>query len=601
MKALWNKAKTWLNTNNHLLWVSIIALIIIGLMVSYFVGPYSLALHHWWKYFPPHYFFHNFWQFVLLGIIILFAFSKLSKKWVIRISWILGIFALFLILKAIIAPMIIHGSARFVMLGWIGVHPYTVMLPAYIVLMSHWLSNEKANRTWTTIGTAALTLFIIYAAFVAPHMFMVMVYLSLFIIMTFRARKNIPGAFYTSIGILIAFVAFMALLIWHSPHLQHRIMNLDNYATQMSVQAITNSALVGSTTESLTALSKIPGSVTDFAFTGMIAKFGILMGLLILALYGCVAKGLVNTIRNTKDKFNKMLFTGTLWVFAIYVIMALAEAFGLQPAATYWPFIGYGGLPLLTWCGLFGFVLAVNKSTDGVLYNKLKTFITTQAHEYKTIAWYKKPKYWSLLVVLAFCVIADICSGFRMMYVLLQCICFVPILFLMAIGYVFPFIVSGILVSGILFFKVLGHIPAYIPGIFPVIAWAVSIGLLVIGLMIEIKRYRKSFFWKCVFKELLVCCLWAAYFIGVAYIYDNINTRVARKVFVTDCITYYKKAHMTSTAERLANCMKRYKDPYTNNNDLKNYCLKIINDEQYYKYTDDDDLTRHCTEMSIKK
>lgn len=363
MKALWNKTKTWLKTNNHLLWVSIIALIVIGLMVAYFIGPYSLVVHH--RGWPLHFFFYKSWPFVLLGIITLFAFSKLSKKWVIRISWILGIFALLLILKAIIAPTMINGSARFVILGRIAVHPYTVMLPAYIVLMSHWLSNEKANRTWTTIGTTALTLFIMYAAFVAPNMFMVIVYLSLFIIMTFRARKNIPGAFYTGIGVLIAFVAFIALLIWHSPHLQHRIMNSGNYVFQMSVQAITNSALVGSTTESLTALSKIPDSVTDFAFTGMIAKFGILMGLLILVLYGCVAKGLADTIRNTKDKFNKMLSTGTLGIFAIYTIMALAAAFGLQPAATYWPFIGYGGTSLLSWCVLFGFVLAVNKSTDG--------------------------------------------------------------------------------------------------------------------------------------------------------------------------------------------------------------------------------------------
>ena len=43
MKALWNKIKNWMNTNNHLLWVSIIALVVLGLLGMYFIGPYYAA------------------------------------------------------------------------------------------------------------------------------------------------------------------------------------------------------------------------------------------------------------------------------------------------------------------------------------------------------------------------------------------------------------------------------------------------------------------------------------------------------------------------------------------------------------------------------
>ena len=94
----------------------------------------------------------------------------------------------------------------------------------------------------------------------------------------------------------------------------------------------------------------------------MIAKCGILVGLLILALYGCVAKGLTDTIQNTKDQFDKILSVGTLGLFAIYTIMALAVAFGVFAVAAYWPFISFGGAMLWTWCILFGFVLAMNKN-----------------------------------------------------------------------------------------------------------------------------------------------------------------------------------------------------------------------------------------------
>lgn len=354
--------KNWLKTDNHLLWTSIMALIVLGLVGMYFVGPYELARTNLGKWFGPHFFFNKFWPSSLAGIMILFAFSKLSKKWVVRTSWILGIIAFILMLSTIIWPHYISGASRYAMPFGYPIDPYAMMLPPYIVLMSHWLSKDKVKRTWTTIGIALLTLFIIWAALTAPYIFMVQVYLLLFIIMTFKARKNVPWAFYMGLGILIAFAALMTLAIWHFPHVQHRIMTMgDNYATQMSVHAITNSTIIGNTPETLAALSRLPGSIHDFALTSMIAKFGILMGLLILALYGCIAKGLTDMIRNTKDQFNKMLSTGALGMFAIYTIMALMVAFGILATAAYWPFIGYGGTMLLTWCILFGFVLAVSR------------------------------------------------------------------------------------------------------------------------------------------------------------------------------------------------------------------------------------------------
>lgn len=366
MKALWNKTKNWLNTNNHLLWVSIIALIVMGFVSTYFIGPYEIARHDWSRHLGSTYFFNKFWPFALVGTIILFACSKLSKKWVIRISWILGIFAFLLILQSIISPTIIHGSSRYVHFGPAYIDPFIVMLPAYIVLMSHWLSKDKMNKTWTTIGTTALTLFIIWAAANAPYIFMAQVYLLLFFIMGFKARKNISGPFYVGIGMVVAFVAMMILAIEHWPHVQARVSQFfeaNQAYTQAwwSVRAMTHSALIGNTPESLRVLTILPGSVTDYAFTSMVAKFGYLVGLVILALYGFVAKGLADTIQIAKDKFSKMLSTGALGMFAIYTIVALLVAFGILTTAADWPFISMGGTMFLVWSVLFGFVIAMNK------------------------------------------------------------------------------------------------------------------------------------------------------------------------------------------------------------------------------------------------
>ena len=360
------KIKNWLNTNNHLLWVSIIALVVLGLLGMYCIGPYEISRTGWGKYFGPNYFFNRFLPFALVGTVIMFAFSKLSKKWVVRISWILGIIGLLLMIKTIIDPFIINGSARWVRIGPAPIDPFMMSLPAYIVLMSHWLSREKQNKTWTTIGTSVLTLFIVGTAIMAPYVFMAQIYLLLFCILTFKARKDNSAAFKVGMIALISFVALFVLAIWWFPYVYTRIYSVFHpqmYSqTWIAHQALANSALIGNTTESLHWLATLPESISDYMFTSMIAKFGILMGLLIIALYGCLAKGLANTIRNTKDRFTKLMTTGTLGLLAILVITGLAAAFGLLRTASYWPLIGFGGTAFLTWSILFGFVLALNKN-----------------------------------------------------------------------------------------------------------------------------------------------------------------------------------------------------------------------------------------------
>lgn len=347
MKSLWNKFTNWLNTGNHLLWIAIVALMVIGFISVYFVGGHIL--------------FNKYWPYALVGFLLMVGSSFLSKKAIVRISWVLGIFGFLLILKTFFVPEIIKGAARYVTLIGVPLDPFAITLPAYIVLMSHWLSKDKANKTWTTIGATILTLFIIFAALKAPYVFMVQLYLFLFIILGFCARKNNPGVYYTSMTVLIFFIVMGVSSFLGIQHVQYRMLHVGDFVTHMSTHAIASSALIGSTSESLTALARLPSVASDFMFTGIIAKFGLLMGALVLALYGFVARRLLRITRTTKDQFTKILSGGALGAFAIYVIMALFVAFEMLPTAAYWPFIGFCGTMLLSWCILFGFVFATNR------------------------------------------------------------------------------------------------------------------------------------------------------------------------------------------------------------------------------------------------
>ncbi len=359
MKALWDKIKNWLNTNNHLIWIATIALIALGLLGVYFIGPYQATRLK----LGPDIFFNKYWPVALIGTVIIFAFSNLSQKWIIRISWLLGIFSTLLIFKTWLMPTVIHGSVRFVTLGSMYIDPFTMMLPAYIVLMSHWLSKEHKNKNLVTFCISAFTLFIVWFAFRAPYAFMSGIYVLLFFMLTFKARKNNSAAFKMGLIILTAFIAAMVLSIWQYPHMYKvGFSQIVGSQAWFAVEAIRHSTLIGNTPESLRALSFLPESYTDFMLTGMIARFGILMGLLIIALYGCLAKGLTGIIHNSNDNFYKLLATGTLGLLAILIISVLAVTSGLLYTWEYLPLVSFNSVAFLAWSILLGFILAVNRN-----------------------------------------------------------------------------------------------------------------------------------------------------------------------------------------------------------------------------------------------
>ena len=358
---LLQKIKNWLNTGNHLLWSSIIALMVIGLTSVYFIGAYESTRIG----FEPSFLFNKYWLYALVGFLFMLGCSRLSKKAIIRISWIWGVIGLLLMLLTLIDPWYVNGSSRYVRILMWTIDPFVMTLPAYIVLMSHWLSKERTKTFWVTTGITLLTLFIVLTAFMAPYVFMTLVYSFIFILMVFKARKNMPGLYKVGIFGLIAAIAMLVLAVIYMPHVNARLTHFFYHPAYsqigISIDALKHSTLIGSTSESLRWLSALPESSTDFMFTGIVAKFGILMGLLVLALYGFMVKGLARIIHTTKDKFNELLATGTLGLLLIYVVSSVFTAFGILAHSSVLPFVSFMTTQFLAWSVLFGFALSSNK------------------------------------------------------------------------------------------------------------------------------------------------------------------------------------------------------------------------------------------------
>jgi cell division protein FtsW (lipid II flippase) len=191
-------------------------------------------------------------------------------------------------------------------------------------------------------------------------MLMAGTYVLTFMVLTLQARKNMPAAFYTSLALGAAIFAAFACAVLTHPHVQARLESM-LYGTSYTVQAtkavIHSSSLIGSNPESIQALTNLPEVHTDFIFAGIIGKMGLLMGGLVLLLYVWTSAAILKTTHNT-SQFRKLLGFGVFAVFVLNFFGNIDTSIGGLQHASYLPFMSCRWNALLSFCLMFGFLLA---------------------------------------------------------------------------------------------------------------------------------------------------------------------------------------------------------------------------------------------------
>lgn len=357
MNAL-KKVKEWLKTGNNSLWVATAAMIAIGTIAIYLLAPFQEIR----RGYPEGFLFGRYLPYLIFGIIMMIGCSRMSKKFMIRFSYVLMTFGMLLLGISIIQPHYVMGTTRYVVFCGMNLDPYMLMLPAYIVLVSNWLSKEtsKDKKFQVWLGCSVLTAIIVFMAINAPYMLMAGTYVLTFMVLTLQARKNMPAAFYTSLALGAAIFAVFACGVLTMPHVHARLESM-LYGTSYTVQAtkavIHSSSLIGSNPESIQALTNLPEVHTDFMFAGIIGKMGLLMGGLVLLLYVWASAAILKTTHNT-SQFRKLLGFGVFAVFILNFLGNIDTSIGGLQHASYLPFMSCTWNELLAFSIMFGLLLS---------------------------------------------------------------------------------------------------------------------------------------------------------------------------------------------------------------------------------------------------
>src|SRR5690606_10855840 len=160
-------------------------------------------------------------------------------------------------------------------------------------------------------------------------------------------------------GLFAAYKAF--------PHVAERIDRFltgegDTYQVDVGLEALTRGGWFGQGPGEGTVKRILPDSHTDFVFAVAAEEFGIILCLMLVALFAfIVVRSLLQALRND-DLFVRFAITGLALLFGIQSVINMAVNLHLIPAkGMTLPFISYGGSSMISLAYGMGMLIALTR------------------------------------------------------------------------------------------------------------------------------------------------------------------------------------------------------------------------------------------------
>ncbi len=307
-------------------------------------------------------------QVLFLGIagLVVVATSLLSPRGIRRLALLLGLAALALTAATLVMGVEIKGARRWIALPGVSVQPSEFLKPCFAVITA-WLLGE-GRRYGRLAGTAAvLAIYAVIALLLKsqPDMGMLVVVTSVMLVQGFIAGLNLV---FVGMGVgAIAAAGVSAFFVF--PHVHSRVMRFldpasgDNYQVITALQAFGQGGLLGRGPGEGHIKDILPDAHADFVFAVMGEEFGLIVCLLVLAVFALVVlRGLLKLVAE-RDLFVVLAASGLLASFGLQAFVNMASSLRLIPTkGMTLPFVSYGGSSVVAIALGIGMLLALTRT-----------------------------------------------------------------------------------------------------------------------------------------------------------------------------------------------------------------------------------------------
>ncbi len=258
------------------------------------------------------------------------------------------------------------GAVRWFSLGFAAVQPSEFLKPGFVI-MAAWLLaagleiNGPPGRTWSLI----LTLVIVGLLAIQPDFGQATLFLFGWGVMYFVAGA--PFLLLTGLAGLVLFGGMFAYE--NSEHFARRIDGFLSAEVDPTTQigyaanAIREGGLFGVGVGEGQVKWSLPDAHTDFIIAVAAEEYGMVLIVLIIALYAVIVLSSLWRLIRERDPFIRLAGTGLVTVFGVQALVNMGVAVRLLPAkGMTLPFVSYGGSSLIAMGIVMGMLFALTRS-----------------------------------------------------------------------------------------------------------------------------------------------------------------------------------------------------------------------------------------------
>lgn len=307
-------------------------------------------------------------------LVIAFVISRLPREFFKAIAYPVFIALVIALVLVDLVGSVRGGSQRWLNLGFMMFQPSEPMKLAIVLALAHFFDSlpPALTRSWRVLPPlGALVLVPVLLVMLQPDLGTGLSIMIGGLAVVFLA--GLPMRWFVGAGLVGAALAPIAFFTLLHDYQRRRIMTLLNpeedllgagYHITQSKIAIGSGGFWGKGfgNGSQSHLDYLPEAHTDFAFATMAEEWGVIGGLLVLAVFLWVFRWGLKVSRDAPDRFSSLLAAGMTFTIFFYMAVNMLMVMGLAPVVGIpLPWISYGGSALLTNMACIGIIMAVDR------------------------------------------------------------------------------------------------------------------------------------------------------------------------------------------------------------------------------------------------
>ena len=351
----------WWWTIDRSLLTALLTLMLAGIILSLAASPpvaSRLGL-------DPFYFVGRHVLYLIPALAVMLTTSFLSPRHIRRLAVIVFVLSLALVAATLHFGAEVKGARRWIVLLGINIQPSEFLKPAFVILIA-WLFGESARRPEMPANTIALGLLLVsvVALVLQPDfgqtMLLALVWCILFFLAGMRMVwvAGLGGA--AAVGLSLAYVTI--------PHVARRIKRFldpssgDTFNVDQALESFLRGGWFGRGPGEGTVKRVLPESHADFVFAVAAEEFGIVLCLVLVALFAFIVLRALSHAMRDQDPFRRFATAGLAILFGLQSAINMAVNLHLMPAkGMTLPFISYGGSSMISLAWGMGMLLALTR------------------------------------------------------------------------------------------------------------------------------------------------------------------------------------------------------------------------------------------------